>query len=348
VTAAVPVARYRRQPVVRIARVTWYRHRPAVIGVAGVFAVAAAVLLTEGLRMRATLDAQGLARCLDTNSYGSLCWNGQPRAVLQDRWDDFLNLSYYASDLMQGLNLLPLVAALFAGLPWLTREFETGSFRFTWVQGISRRDWLLGTFGPLAAVATVSAVVCGLVFQWWFQVAQWGSSDYPADGWNWVPFGLAPQTLAGWTVFAMALAMPVALLIRRTVMAMAACGAAFVACFTLINWQVRDWLLSLAPVVAKSRYGIVNAPHWNDLYLRGWLSGPGGARAGDAVVVRLSGMTGTQANQWIAQHGYTYWIAYQPHDRLALFQFAVMMVLLILAAALTLAAMWLLPSRENP
>jgi hypothetical protein len=145
----------------------------------------------------------------------------------------------------------------------------------------------------------------------------------------------------------MALALPVALLIRRTVVAMASCAVAFVACFTLVNWQLRDWLISLAPVIAKSQFGMMSAPAWNGLFLRSWLTGPGGAPAGGAVTDRLASMTGAQADRWLAQHGYTYWVAYQPHDRLQLFQFAVTAILLVLAFLLVLAAMWLLPRRAD-
>ena len=52
------------------------------------------------------------------------------------------------------------------------------------------------------------------------------------------------------------------------------------------------------------------------------------------------------ADRWIAQHHYAYWIAYQPHDRLQVFQFAVAALLLAAAAAMTLAATWLL--RRHP
>ncbi len=169
---------------------------------------------------------------------------------------------------------------------------------------------------------------------------QWATGAYPSGGWNWVPFGLAPQILAGWAVFAMALALPVALLLRRTVVAIASCAVLFVTSFTLVNWQLRDWLLTLAPAAARSHYGNMSAPAWNDLYLRSWLTGPGGSPASGTVVSRLGSVTSAQADRWIAQHGYTYWVAYQPHDRLQLFQFVVTAMLLALAFVLTLAAMW--------
>ena len=336
-TAHSPAAGRPPGVAVRMARVTWYRHRGAMAGIAALFALAVAVLLAEGLAMRHALG--GLSRCLVTDAHGSVC-AGTPA------WDGFGIRPYYVDDLSQMLNVLPLLAAMFAGVPWLTREFETGSFRYTWVQGIGRRDWLLGTFGPLALTGAAAAATAGLVYDWWYRVAQWASAAFPYGGWNWVPFGLAPEVLVGWTVFGMALALPVALLVRRTVPAMAACAAGFVAVYILVNWKLRDWLLSLAPVTAHGQFSNAAAPSWNDLFLRGWLSGPGGRPAGSGVIRTLNSMTGTQVDRWIARHHYAYLIAYQPHDRLQLFQFTVAALLLVGAAALTLAATWLL--RRHP
>ncbi len=56
---------------VRMARVTWYRHRGALAGIAALFALAVVVLLAEGLTMRHTLG--GLSRCLVTDAHGSVC-----------------------------------------------------------------------------------------------------------------------------------------------------------------------------------------------------------------------------------------------------------------------------------
>ncbi len=336
-TARAPGVTHPPGVAVRMARVTWYRHRGAMAGIAALFALAVAVLLTEGFAMRSALG--GLSRCLVTNAHGSVCAG-------TSAWDGFGIRPYYVDDLSQGLNVLPLLAAMFAGVPWLTREFETGSFRYTWVQGIGRREWLLGTFGPLAVTGAAAAAAAGLVYDWWYQVAQWASAAFPYGGWNWVPFGLVPQVFVGWTVFGLALALPVALLVRRTVPAMAACAAGFVAVYILVNWQLRDWLLSLAPVIARGQYGNPAAPSWNDLFLRGWLGGPGNDPASSAVIRSLNSMTGTQPDRWIALHHYTYWVAYQPHDRLQLFQFTFAAILLAAAAALTLTATWLL--RRHP
>jgi hypothetical protein len=78
----------------------------------------------------------------------------------------------YPAFIGRALYLIPLVTAMFDGVPWVTREFETGSFRYTWVQGISRTEWLLGTFLPLAATAALAATAFGFAAQWWDHDAQ--------------------------------------------------------------------------------------------------------------------------------------------------------------------------------
>jgi hypothetical protein len=331
VTAGVPL---------RMVRVTWYRHRPAIAGLLAIFAAVSIVLIVQGTMMRSALSGHGLGRCLVSSGYSSVCRNSPA-------WYAFLNRPYYADDIVQSLNLVPYVAAMFAGLPWLTREFETGSFRYTWVQGISRTQWLLGTFAPLAATAALAAAACGLAFDWWYRVAQWTTDEFPQAGWSWEAFGLAPETLAGFTVFAMALALLAGLLIRRTVPAMAVCAAACVTCFVLVQWQLRDWLISLAPVVARSQYGTAGAPSWNGLYLRGWLTGADGRPVSNAVLARLPNLTVPQMDSWLTEHHYTFWIAYQPHDRLRLFQFVLAAVLLVAAAGAVLTGAWLLRTRAT-
>jgi hypothetical protein len=332
----------------RMARATWYRHRPAIIAILAIFAAATIVLIVQGAMMRSALAAEGIGKCIETGAYGSACPWPPPQA-----WEAFLtHYGYTAADIVPALYLLPLSVAVFAGVPWLTREFETGSFRYTWVQGVSRADWLLGTFAPLAATATLGAVACGLAFDWWYVVAQWPAWEsgppWEAGGFSpagWQPFGLAPETLMGLTLLAMSLALLAGVLIRRTVPAMAACAVACVGCFTLVQWPLRDWLTSLAPIVARGQYGYPFTPRWNDLVLHGWLTGPDGRPGSSAVLDKLNSLTVSQYDTWLTQHGYTYWIAYQPHDRLWLFQFATAAVLLTASAALLLTATRLLRNR---
>lgn len=336
----------------RMARITWFRHRWAITAILGAFGVAALVLLGEGIAMRAWLDANGIAHCLPTSagSRDAFCLRSQ--SLLGQFTDGSSGeAAFFAGDTAHLLLAVPAAAALFGGLPWLTREFETGSFRYTWVQGINPRRWSLGTFGSLAAVAAFCAVVLGVVFDWWYRIAMWPVNVTPDMGWDWDNFGLSPITLAGWTVFAMALAMLSAAAIRRTVPAMAAFAAGYAGCLFLGQWWLRPRLLSIAPVVARQPMGTFYPSHWHDLLLNGWITAPDGHVLTAAQELKLyfamaqSHFSGTQG-QWLAAHHYVSWIMYQPHSRLVLFQLAMALALLVLSALLVLAAVRLLRARS--
>jgi len=328
----------------RMARITWFRHRWAVTAILGVFGVAALVLLGEGIAMRAWLDARGIAHCLpmSTGSRDAFCLRSQS-LVGQFTGGSSGEAAFFAGDTAHLLLAGPAAAALFGGLPWLTREFETGSFRYTWVQGINPRRWSLGTFGSLASVAAGGAVVLGVVFDWWYGIAKWPVNVTPDMGWDWDGFGLSPIALAGWTVFAMALAMLAGAAIRRTVPAMAAFAVSYAGCLFLGQWWLRPRLLSIAPVVARQSADTFYPSHWNDLSLNGWITAPDGHVVTAAQEVKLyfgmgqSHFRGTQS-QWLAAHHYVSWMAYQPHSRLVLFQLAMVLALLVLSATLVLAA----------
>src|SRR5437016_1192461 len=61
------------------------------------------------------------------------------------------------SDLL--LLVIPLVIGMFWGAPLISREFEAGTFRLAWTQGVTRTRWLAVKLG-LGAVA--SAAIAGL------------------------------------------------------------------------------------------------------------------------------------------------------------------------------------------
>jgi len=315
----------------RMARITWRRHRFAVAGILGLFGVATAVLVAEGVTMRLWIDSHGLTHCPGLSPAASLAsCRGKPG------WLSIYDRGFFFADITAKLLLaLPGVAALFAGVPWLAREFETGSFRYTWVQGISPVRWLLGVFGSLAGMAAVAAVVCGVVFGWWYRVAQWAVNVIPNGGWDWDAFGLSPIAMVSWTVFAMALAMLAAAVFRRTVPAMASFAVTYAGGLTFTLWWLRPRLLTIAPAVIRAQLGYV--PGGNDLWLNAWFTGPDGH-----VLTLTQESNVVWRDPWLTGHHYTYWIAYQPHGRLVLFQLALAFMLLVLSAASVLAAVWLL------
>lgn len=63
--------------------------------------------------------------------------------------------------------LLPLLAGLFWGAPVLAREFEHGTHRLAWTQGVSRGRWLLAKLAVLGAVVTLAGLALGAMVTAW-------------------------------------------------------------------------------------------------------------------------------------------------------------------------------------
>jgi hypothetical protein len=259
----------------------------------------------------------------------------------------FYDKTTFRPDVPWSLIAIAPALALFAGLPWVTREFDTGSFRYTWVQSISPRRWLLGTFGSLAVTAAAAAALCGMAFGWWFQLAQW-EGLYPGYPWYWEHFELTPLSMASWTLLALALALVIGVVVRRTVPAMAAFVPVYGAWLYWGIWWLRPHLFTLGAVVKPDSFG--GPSHiwrWNDYQVDNWFTGPDGHRVAiGSVLHRIPwDRLGGSADQWLARHHYTYWISYQPAGRIWAFQLARAAILLTIAAACVLAAVWLLRKR---
>lgn len=326
----------------RAARITWYRHRWAVAAILGVFGVATVVLLAEGIAMRVWLHGNGTAHCM-SGPWDAICQRNQSSAE-QFTGGASGQAAFLAGDTAHALLAVPLAAAMFAGLPWLTREFETGSFRYTWVQGMNPVRWLLSTFGSLAAIAAAAAVACGLVFDWWYRIAQWPVNITPSRGWDWDGFGLSAIALVGWAVFAMALAMLTAAVIRRTVPAMAVFAAGYAGCLFLGQEWLRPRLLAIAPVVRRENWGAFPDP--GAYYISSWMTGPDGkVLTPHQEISAYTAASGSKMSQWLTAHHYANWISYQPHDRLVLFQLAMALGLLGLSTLSVLVTVWLLRRR---
>ena len=330
--------------VLPMTRVTWYRHRAALLGIIAAFGAAIAFLLIDGFLLRSWLSSHHIAGCLVIfGSDSANCRSGSGSAALQSFYDK----TTFRPDVPWSLIAIAPALALFAGLPWVTREFDTGSFRYTWVQSINPRRWLLGTFGSLAVTAAAAAALCGMAFGWWFQLAQW-QGLYPGYPWYWEHFELTPLSMASWTLLAMALALVIGVVVRRTVPAMAAFVPVYGAWLYWAIWWLRPHLFTLGAVVKPDSFGgPSHVWRWNDYQVDNWFTGPDGHRvAFDSVLRRIPwDRLGGSADQWLARHHYTYWISYQPAGRIWVFQLAWAAILLTIAAACVLAAVWLLRKR---
>jgi hypothetical protein len=337
----------RNVTTLRLTRAAWHRHRAAFLTIAGVFGAGVLALAVEGVWMRYDISRGHLAACVS-----SIVNDSYFRPVCATRnFSAFMNTKWNAGGLQDVLGVAPLLVALFAGLPWLTREFESGSFRYTWAQEAGRTRWLLGTFVSLTVAAAGCAGIVSAVFAWWYRDAQATGSLDGSGGWSLATFGDSPELLVAFTVLGMSFALLAGLLIRRTVPAMAACTAACAACYAVTQEWYRDWLISRAPVISKSPFYIFepSLPKTNDLLLRSYTTGPHGqlvtnlanhgSFTNNAFQAQILHISSSKLPGWLAQHHYLSWVAYQPHSRLTGFEFAEAEVVLAIAVIAFAAAL---------
>ena len=114
--------------------------------------------------------------------------------------------------------VVPVLLGVFVGAPLISRELETGTFRFAWTQGAGRTRWALSTLVLPALLLTAVTGAFTALFWWYFR-------PFLADGQvsEFLPlaFALLGVAFAAWTLFAFALAAFTGTLFRRTVPAMA-------------------------------------------------------------------------------------------------------------------------------
>jgi hypothetical protein len=320
--------------VLRTTRAVWYKHRFPVVGLPAVFLLAALALFADSVVQRHWISVHHLSGCLVANptTGGSWCMSSAA-------WASFSSPSQTPNVIAVAVLALPVLAGLFAGVPWVAREFESGAFRFTWTQGTSPRHWLLGTFGPLVLLAAVSAAIYGAAAYWWYQVAQWqnGTSIWP---WRWSSFELTPLSIASWTVLAMALALLCGVLIRRVQPAMIAFIVTLGASAYLAQTWLRPWLFGIGTVVKQVSWNTpAGWPNSTTAYIvQTWFQTPNGQRVSVLPAVN-------NASAWIAQHHYTSWVAYQPYNHLIWLELARNGILVAVAAVAVLASVWWLRIR---
>ncbi len=326
----------------RMTRATWYKHRFSVVGIPVVFLLAALALFADSVVQRHYLSVHHLNGCLVANATTGGSWCGNPPSQMVNviaAWISFSNPSPMPNVIAVAVLALPVLVGLFAGVPWVAREFESGAFRFTWTQGTGPQHWLLGTFGPLVLLAAVSAAIYGAAAYWWYQIAQWqdGTSIW---SWRWSSFELTPLSLAGWTVLTMALALLCGVLIRRVQPAMIAFIVTLGACVYLSQTWLRPWLFGIGTAAKQVNFSTsAGWPSSTTTYtVQTWFQTPGGQRLNDWRAV-------TNLSAWLAQHHATYWVAYQPHSHLIWLELARNGILVTVAAFAVLASVWWLRIR---
>jgi hypothetical protein len=185
----------------RLAWVTWRQHRSALAWVLLGFALAAAAMAL-----------------IPVNAGGDWFPGGFPDRAL--------------TRVVVMLQLIPVLAGLFLGVPLVAREAESGTLALAWTQGTGRARWLLVQAVPLAVLPALAAAGLGAELSWWLGPAGWR-----ARAWDPSQLSLNPLPFAGWVVLAFSIGLVLGAVIRRTVPAI----AATITCYGLLLLFVEGW-----------------------------------------------------------------------------------------------------------
>lgn len=341
--AVAPTQVLRPVPWPRLAWVAWRRYRSTLAVTVGVLVLVSVYLVIDGTRMRSAYSAVGGCR---------------PAHSLHCQYlsDNFQNIHDSFGIVWVFLLLLPGVIGSFAGAPVLAREFETGTFRYAWTQGVGRMRWAVAAIVPGAVGVAVITGGFGALVYWYNQPLvdagikpRLQPATFPATG----------IAAAAWGLAGFALGMLAGLLWRHVLAGLATAAAVWFGLAYLTAMVLRPHYLSPLTTTNMQLSG-------RDLTIGTWWT-KGGVRVGDAqinsvlqtlgvqvsggggkiAVVGPGGPLGTAPDpfQYLRAHGYVQVTSYQPASRYWPFQWIEFGWLAALAVLLLAATLWLLRRR---
>jgi hypothetical protein len=207
---------------------SWRLQRSELVIVAGLLALAAALLVPTGIHMASVFSSTGLGACLVHSTPGC-----------SDAMDSFHSRFDNLGNLIGWFNLLPGIAGALIAAP-LVLDLEHGTFRLAWTQSISPRRWLASRLLVILATAIAVSLVFTALLTWW-----WGPLDSlggrMSEGFDFE--GIVP---IAYTLYAVGLVLAAGVLTRR---AATAVGAGIVGFLGMRLW-VSGWLRPdyMAPV----------------------------------------------------------------------------------------------------
>ncbi|MEU8075372.1 ABC transporter permease subunit [Catellatospora citrea] len=321
--------------------VTWRQHRAELLVAVLLLACVAVPLLITGTAMHAEYTADGIAACV-ANPDGAGC--GQLVSQFLDRHTEWGNRFIWAS-------VLPVLAGVFIGAPLLAREFEQGTWRLAFTQSVTRTRWLVTRLAAVGAGVAALALACSVLFTWWR-----APLDAIGGRMRTTAFVIASPSLVAVTLFAFATGVFAGALLRRTIAAMGATLAVYLAVRLPMEEAVRPYLLS--PLVRITEPGVTADTGWRPdtewIVADGWVDATGhrlSTREESAIVREVYGGheavygAGTPIERYLAEHGLRHYAEYHPGSSFLTMQLVESAVFVGLAAALLAGAVWLVRRR---
>jgi hypothetical protein len=330
-------------------RFAWTRFHTQALAGAGVLAIAGAVLLVTGIQLSHTYYAAAAVCKQQGNCAHMFTYTFPSQGYLT------------ADNTLNALGLaVPGLIGMFWGAPLAAREFETGTFRLVWTQGVTRTRWLAAKLAIAGAAAIAAGELFTLMVAWWSSPIHKANPADTAFTSGSFHTGVAP---VGYAAFAFALGVTAGLLIRRTLPAMAVTLAIFTAVIIAFPIWVRPHLippvqtsstLSLAAIANMPGVGAFNghlslapgpaaAPPGAWVISSSQLTTPDGRASSSEPAGPCGSPSPAKAqacNDYIESLHLRQTVTYQPASRYWAFQWAETAVYLALALALAGFSFW--------
>ena len=208
-------------------RFAWLQFRMQAVVAAGALAIVAVVLALTGPDLAHLYDST-IASCAAQHDCSTAATDFTGTDGPLQVFLDFLVLA------------VPLLIGMFWGAPHISREFEAGTFRLAWTQGVTRTRWLAVKLGLGVMVSAVVAGLLSLMVSWWSSQLDQVNAD-PFDS---LRFGVRDIAPIGYAAFAFALGLTAGLIFRRILPAMLTALVGFVAARVAVSAWVRPYLFT--------------------------------------------------------------------------------------------------------
>jgi hypothetical protein len=342
----------------RMARVTWVQHKTGLISIALLFAVFAIVLLVTGQAAHHSFGEYVANACGSTTTpHVAKCLAvHDTMAVQYSSGSNFVQLASRA---------ITVLAAIFLGVPLLSRELESGSYRFAWSQGIGRVRWALLKSTLLGVSLMILTFALSIALQWY--LAPFNGVGFTN---RWIPgeFDITYLLLPIWAGLAFFVSVLIGAIARKVIPAMASAMATIAVLVVLAFAYLDKWVLSMNALVYRipvdqgfaPNTGTINSASSTGVagprgawMLHGWISTRSGTVLDKAQTFTLltraeTAVQGSKnhhaVNQWLAAHHYSFWNTYQPPSHYWPLQIGfsagLLVCLLILVAATASVVHW--------
>jgi hypothetical protein len=319
---------------------TWRQHRLEVLIAGGVVLAVASALVFAGARSNDLVDPLRACQFIVVPSPGA---EQCARAV-----QDFREALGWAPLLPIALILLPALAGSYLPAPMLAREYEHGTTKLAWAQGVTRTRWLVTKSALYAVVFALAALLLGALAR--FAQPAWttgmepppfvrGPSPFVFFEWQW-------PLLLGSALFAVGLGLASAALTRRILASMFITVILFGATRLLIASELRpDYL----PPIVVSSYEVVPQDAWR--LESAALDSTGRIVPTERMRELSSEYSGDPSlrrgpyEAYLTAKGITFRHYYQPADRFWLFQVMEGTLFASLGVGLFVLALWLVRRR---